>query len=66
MQYIKKIEILPSLNEYFDHPLKIERKDLVKSEKEMGLKQGFSFRRKVLKILHEYPIEFKVRIWFKR
>lgn len=56
------------MNEYFDKPLKLERKDIseMKKDKNFSKKIGFSLKRKLMKLLEGYPISFKIKIWFRK
>ena len=44
--YVKKIEIIPSYNEYFEKPLKLDKRDLIKlkHEKDFSDRLGFSLK----------------------
>lgn len=66
--YVKKLEVVPSYLEYFEQPMKLDKKDLLKlkHEKDFSNKVGFSMRKKILKLLHQYPVSFTVKIWLKQ
>lgn len=44
--YVKKLEIIPSYNEYFEKPLKLDKRDIIKMkhEKDFQEKVGFSLK----------------------